>query len=76
VKYASVHDLRRSFGERWAARIMPQQLKEIMRHELIETTMRFYVGHNAERTADVLWKAYTKDATEAQAVPSCDREPD
>jgi hypothetical protein len=23
VKYASCHDLRRSFGERWAARVMP-----------------------------------------------------
>ena len=26
VKYASAHDLRRAFGERWAARIMPAQL--------------------------------------------------
>ena len=38
VKYASAHDLRRSFGERWAARVMPQVLMELMRHESIETT--------------------------------------
>ena len=51
VKYASAHDLRRSFGERWAARVMPQTLMELMRHESIETTLKFYVGHNAEKTA-------------------------
>lgn len=58
VKFASAHDLRRSFGERWAARVMPQVLMELMRHESIETTMRYYVGRNAERTADALWAAH------------------
>lgn len=58
VKYASAHDLRRSFGERWAVRVMPQVLKELMRHESIETTMRFYVGRNAHTTADAVWEAY------------------
>ena len=58
VKFASAHDLRRSFGERWAARLMPQQLMELMRHESIDTTMKYYVGRNAERTADALWEAH------------------
>lgn len=58
VKYASAHDLRRSFGERWAVRVMPQVLKELMRHESIETTMRYYVGRNAHTTADAVWEAY------------------
>jgi integrase len=57
VKYASAHDLRRSFGARWARLVMPQILMELMRHESIETTMKFYVGKNAQTTADVLWKA-------------------
>ncbi|MGI8980460.1 MAG: tyrosine-type recombinase/integrase [Pirellulaceae bacterium] len=57
-KFASLHDLRRSFGERWAARVMPQVLMELMRHEDISTTMRYYVGRNAQRTADVLWEAH------------------
>ena len=57
-KYASCHDLRRSFGFRWSRRIMPPQLKELMRHEDIQTTMRFYVGQNAKSTADALWGAY------------------
>ena len=41
VKYASAHDFRRAFGVRWAARLMPAQLMELMRHESIETTLRF-----------------------------------
>ena len=45
-------------GERWAARLMPAQLKELMRHESIETTLRFYVGTDAQRTADAAWAAF------------------
>ncbi len=62
VKYASAHDLRRSFGERWALRVMPAVLKELMRHESINTTMNYYVGQNAQRTADALWDAYRASA--------------
>ena len=58
TKFASAHDLRRSFGERWSERVFPKILKELMRHTLIETTMRFYVGQNAQRTADAAWAAY------------------
>jgi len=57
VKYASAHDLRRSFGERWAVRVMPQVLMQLMRHESIETTLRYYVGRNAETTAEALYQA-------------------
>jgi hypothetical protein len=35
---------------------MPPVLKELMRHQSIETTMRYYVGVNAEATADELWR--------------------
>jgi integrase len=57
VKFASAHDLRRSFGERWAPRVMPQVLMELMRHESIDTTLKFYVGRNAEATAAALYAA-------------------
>ena len=60
VKYASAHDLRRAFGARWAARVMPAQLMELMRHESIETTLRYYVGANAQRTNDAIWDAYRR----------------
>ena len=64
IKYASAHDCRRSFGERWAARLMPTQLMELMRHENINTTMRYYVGRNAQATADVLWAAHEQHASQ------------
>jgi hypothetical protein len=49
------------FGDairRAATRVMPQVLMELMRHESIETTLKFYVGRNAQATADVLWNAH------------------
>ncbi len=55
-KFASAHDLRRSFGQRWAPKVMPATLKELMRHSSIETTMQYYVGVNADATAAVLWQ--------------------
>jgi integrase len=58
TKFASAHDLRRSFGERWAPRVMPTVLMELMRHDSIETTLKYYVGRNAATTADVLWAAH------------------
>lgn len=58
-KFASAHDLRRSFGQRLVARgIFPNDLRELMRHEDISTTMKYYVGSNAEATADRLWLAF------------------
>ncbi|MBM4022885.1 MAG: site-specific integrase [Planctomycetes bacterium] len=56
-KTASAHDLRRAFGERWAAKLMPAQLMQLMRHESIDTTLSYYVGRNAERTAAILWES-------------------
>ncbi|HUG70521.1 MAG TPA: site-specific integrase [Pirellulaceae bacterium] len=56
VKHASLHDFRRAFGRRWAARLRPQQLMELMRHESINTTMDCYVGQDAEATAKILWE--------------------
>lgn len=57
TKHASAHDLRRSFGLRWSEIVMPVQLKELMRHESIETTMTYYVGRNAEATAAALYES-------------------
>ena len=53
VKYASAHDLRRGFGHRWAQRVMPAVLKELMRHDDISTTMKYY----AEQDAAAIMKA-------------------
>jgi integrase len=77
VKYASAHDLRRAFGERWAARVMPPQLMELMRHESIDTTLRYYVGTDAQRTADAAWAAFERaggafSAPAPSAAPSAE----
>jgi integrase len=58
VKYASDHDLRRSFVERWASRLMPKDLMVLMRHENFNPTLKYYAGRNAETTADAAWAAY------------------
>ena len=59
-KFASAHDLRRSFGDRWSYRVMPPDLKELMRHDSIETTLKYYVHRQATKTAEVCWEAYGK----------------
>lgn len=64
VKYASSHDLRRAFGVRWSRRIFPAELMELMRHENIETTMKYYVGHQAELTARKLYEAVEREQAE------------
>jgi hypothetical protein len=37
---------------------MPAVLRQLMRHESIETTMRYYVGRDADAVADTLWDAF------------------
>jgi hypothetical protein len=39
---------------------MPPVLMQMMRHESIDTTMRFYVGRSAQATAEVVWEAYER----------------
>jgi integrase len=57
-KFATAHDLRRSFGTRWASRVKPATLQLLMRHRSIETTMKYYVCQNADDIADELWSEY------------------
>ena len=74
-KCASAHDLRRAFGERWALRVMPVVLKDLMRHDSLDTTLKYYIGRDAETTADVLYKAVepsqvTFQVTSGELIPS------
>ena len=69
MKYASAHDLRRSFDERWAARVMPQRLMELMRHESIETPLKFDVGRNAVKTVETLYAAVSDNTTPGNTTP-------
>jgi hypothetical protein len=68
------HDLRRAFGERWASLVMPAHLQQLMRHESIATTLRYYVGANVDRTNDICWEAYGRQdasrSSQREAVTS------
>jgi integrase len=70
VKHASAHDLRRAFGERWCKRVMPTDLQKLMRHDSIETTMRFYLSDDAEKTAATLWEAVGSNTSGNRAAES------
>lgn len=57
-KFASAHDLRRSFGQRWALLVLPQILQSMMRHESIETTLRYYSQIDTQAVTAILWSVY------------------
>jgi integrase len=54
TKHATMHDLRRSFAERWSSKVVPQVLQKLMRHENISTTMNYYVGGDSDKLYKVL----------------------
>ena len=60
VKYASAHDLRRSFGTRWASRVMPFVLQELMRHSDIKTTQMYYTHLTADHLASTIHEAFRR----------------
>lgn len=55
---ATAHDLRRSFGTRWAERLYPAQLQALMRHRSIATTMKYYVQLDARKLSDDIWQLF------------------
>ncbi len=44
---------------------MPHVLQKLMRHEAIETTMKYYVGQDAQSTAAELYQAIGQAAEAA-----------
>ncbi len=68
-KFASCHDFRRSFGTRWSRRVMPAELKLLMRHASIETTMKYYVGIEADDIATGLWARFSPIESRALSNP-------
>jgi integrase len=68
-KFATCHDLRRSFGLRWALRVMPVLLKSLMRHSDINTTMQYYVGNNVAEMTRAVWAAYRSAEIQRGNIP-------
>jgi integrase len=54
-KFASAHDLRRSFATRWSRKVRPVTLRTIMRHSDIKTTLSYYVDIEADDVGSELW---------------------
>ncbi len=74
VKFASAHDLRRSFGTRWAPRVKAPTLMRMMRHESIQTTMAFYVDLDADEIAEDLYRVSGRASTVSGTVCPSTRE--
>jgi integrase len=55
LKFASAHDLRRSFALRLAPHIRPPLLQLLMRHQSIQTTLTYYATADALAAARELW---------------------
>lgn len=53
-KCVSAHDLRRSFGSRWAMKVPPLALQKMMRHRTLQTTLRFYLELDSD-VSDILY---------------------
>lgn len=60
-KFASAHDLRRTFGLRWSQKRFPAELQQMMRHENIQTTMAYYAVASATDLAARLWASEKKE---------------
>jgi integrase len=60
VKFVSAHDLRGSFGTRWARRVPTAVLMRLMRHESIQTTNAYYVDLNADEIAEDLYRDFRR----------------
>ena len=58
-KFTSGHDQRRAFGTRSASKVKPATLQLLMRHESIETTLKYYVAQDADDIAAELWGQYS-----------------
>lgn len=55
TKFASAQDMRRSFGSRWALRVHPFVLKQMMRHRSLETTLAYYADIDTDEIAAHIW---------------------
>ncbi len=69
-KFATCHDFRRSFGTRWSRRVMPAELKMLMRHADVETTMKYYVDIDSDHIAAGLWERFSQATQRADDVAS------
>lgn len=73
ARFATAHDLRRTFAQRWASRVMPPILQHLMRHASFETTKKFYVGSSADAAASAIHEGWRRANTDSSAELLCDQ---
>lgn len=66
--HAGAHDLRRTFGTRWSRIVKPLVLKDMMRHESLDTTLDYYVDLDADEVASDIWSAWNESRAKAPAA--------
>jgi integrase len=69
-RFATAHDLRRSFGDRWSRCVMPVTLQAMMRHASIQTTLRYYVGRGVEEASAAMREGFRVMQSTKGAAPS------
>lgn len=67
TKHVTAHDLRRTFGNRWALRLHPLVLRAMMRHASMETTLRYYVDLRLDQLGEALWGGQKGGQTQTEA---------
>lgn len=62
VKYASCHDLRRTFATKLAeAKVDPRIIQTVMRHSSIAVTERYYISTRTQQDAGNMWDTLGHD---------------
>lgn len=69
-KHLTAHDLRRTFGNRWALRVHPLLLRAMMRHRSMETTLRYYVDLQLDQLGEALWGGQKGGQTQTEMLAS------
>lgn len=76
-KYASCHDLRRTFATKlYESDLPPELIRKLMRHADIRTTERFYLVTNTQKDAGRIRDILAGTSVAGQQVTECDLERD
>lgn len=62
VKFCTAHDLRRSFGTRWAMKVSAPVLREMMRHSSLKVTEQYYIDLRCDEVSRYLWTLWVKES--------------
>ena len=76
IKYCGAHDLRRSFGTRWAMKVSAPVLKEMMRHTSLAVTEQYYLHLRTDDVSRYLWAIWRREHLEVEREHESSYDPD